>query len=425
MINSRFLYYKSSHFSLIFLFLIGFSLPVSTALQNLLMLALLVIILCKSLYRQNIWKVKKNITNLLCVLLYMFFVFRSYHSDATTHQVVHQLTVFAWAIYLPILYIYMRTNYRYNKYVLYGILTGAILSLILSYGSWAFNHPILHGAKFASWANRWAPFRAHSIHCMFLSIFSAWCLFNVLHENCSKRIRLLYLVLILMSAINVYYMISSLTGSIIFAIAIGLTLLHKNIKKGTIAFISIIVILTPILFFSSENFRVKIVNSWKSNMEFQHHQLPTEINTGEENNSSVLLRWHFYDYSWQLIKHKFWTGYGTGSFENEYKKITHDNELISTKNPHSDYLLVMIELGVIAVILLISIFATIFYYSLFYLRGFEQLLGLIVSISYGLSCIFNPYLSDSVVGISFAVISAFVIIHFIKNPKRFYYKAKK
>jgi O-antigen ligase len=401
------------------LFLIGFSLPVSTALQNVLMIALLVIILAKSIYRNNIWTVKKNVANLWCLLLYLLFIVRSYHSHATIHQIVHQLKVFAWAIYLPILYVYMRTNYRYHQYVLYGILSGALLSLIFSYGCWAFNYPILHGAKFASWANIWAPFRAHSIHCMFLAILSAWCLYNILNQQCSNKIKILSLTIIILSSINVYYMISSLTGNFIFAIAIGLTLLQKNFKKGVIVFLSILLVITPLLFFSSKNFRVKIINSWNSTLAFEQHQIPTTINTTEDNNSSLLLRWNFYDYSWQIIKHSFWTGYGTGSFENEYKKITHGNELISTKNPHSDYLLVMIELGIIAIILLIAIFATIFYYSLFYLKGFEQLLGLIVSICYAISCIFNPYLSDSVVGISFAVMSAFVIIHVIKNPKRY------
>lgn len=425
MIHNKLLYNNASYKSLIFLFLIGFSLPTSTALQNVLMLFLLLVILVKGLYRNNVWKIKKNVTNILCLAFYMLFVFRCYHSDATTHQIVHQLTIFAWLIYLPMLYIYMRTNYSNNKYLLYGILYGAAISLVVSYGSWMFDHPVLHGAKFASWANRWAPFRAHSIHCFFLSILSAWCLFNVLHNRVSIKLKCLYLIIVLLSAINVYYMVSSMTGSALFAIAIGCTLIHYNFKKGMIAFGLIAVAAIPLFFITSENFRVKLVSSWNSNSEYQQHQLPTQINVGKDNNSSVLLRWNFYDYSWQLIKHKFWTGYGTGSFANEYKKITHDNDLISTKNPHSDYLLVMVELGIIAVIFLTSIFATIFYYSLFHLRGFEQLLGIIVSISYSLSCIFNPYLSDSVVGISFAVISAFVIIHFIGNPQRFYKKAKK
>ena len=259
---------------------------------------------------------------------------------------------------------------------------------------------------------------------MFLAILSAWALFNIIQTSITKKKQIIYLLLIISSAINVYYLIPSITGQFIFATAIAITLLNKNFKKGAITFGLIVIIVLPILITTSDSFKIKLINGWKSTIEFQHDKIPTRINTGKENNSSLLLRLNYYNYSWQLIKQKIWFGYGTGSFSNEYKQITNNNSLIATNNPHSDYLLIFMELGIFGVFLLCSIFVTIFYYSLFYLNGFERLLGLIVTISYGLSCVFNPWLSDSVVGISFASMSAFVIIHFIKNFKYKHYKVK-
>jgi O-antigen ligase len=78
----------------------------------------------------------------------------------------------------------------------------------------------------------------------------------------------------------------------------------------------------------------------------------------ENKPTSVGLRITFALNSWEVIKENPIIGIGTGDFPIEYKKINQINtpELRGTTNPHNMYTLIAMELGVIGVISMLSIF---------------------------------------------------------------------
>jgi O-antigen ligase len=78
--------------------------------------------------------------------------------------------------------------------------------------------------------------------------------------------------------------------------------------------------------------------------------------------SSVGLRINFVRNSWDVIKENPLIGVGTGDFPNEYKKINEINSpemvdgVADATNPHNMYILVLMQLGVLGLISMLSIF---------------------------------------------------------------------
>ncbi|HIQ37997.1 MAG TPA: O-antigen ligase domain-containing protein [Desulfocapsa sulfexigens] len=74
--------------------------------------------------------------------------------------------------------------------------------------------------------------------------------------------------------------------------------------------------------------------------------------------TSVGLRVWFYKNTIIVIKENWLTGVGTGDFPTEYAKINkiYSPTLLNTDNPHSQYLLILSQFGIVGFISLISIF---------------------------------------------------------------------
>jgi len=77
-----------------------------------------------------------------------------------------------------------------------------------------------------------------------------------------------------------------------------------------------------------------------------------------ESLNSIGYRITFAINSWEVIKENPIIGIGTGDFPIEYKKINEINktEIPNTKNPHNMYILIGMELGIIGLISMLSIF---------------------------------------------------------------------
>ena len=81
-------------------------------------------------------------------------------------------------------------------------------------------------------------------------------------------------------------------------------------------------------------------------------------NYSERKGTSVGLRISFTINSWEIIKQNPFIGVGTGDYPSEYKKINMINTpgLPDTANPHNMYILVLVQLGLLGLASLLSIF---------------------------------------------------------------------
>ncbi len=77
-------------------------------------------------------------------------------------------------------------------------------------------------------------------------------------------------------------------------------------------------------------------------------------------------------------------------------------------NPHNEYLLQGIQLGIVGVTLVIVLFVVAFYQAMHLNRNRRYLYAGIV-LMYALGCLFNSFLLDPLQGMLFTLLMAFII----------------
>jgi O-antigen ligase len=139
-------------------------------------------------------------------------------------------------------------------------------------------------------------------------------------------------------------------GQVAFFAMLVLLLLQyyrKNVLKGIV----IACVTLPLIFLAGYNLsptfhkRVKMVRE--------------EVSMFSENpNTSIGLRLLFWKNSWEIIKENPLVGVGTGDFAQEYAAInsTSSPDMVSTDNPHNQYILVLCQFGLLGLASLLSIF---------------------------------------------------------------------
>jgi len=80
----------------------------------------------------------------------------------------------------------------------------------------------------------------------------------------------------------------------------------------------------------------------------------------EQTESSMGQRYTFWEYSIKLIAEKPLLGHGTGSFAKEYERIAHNEHLI-TKNPHNEFLMISVQLGLLGLLIYLGFLANQYY----------------------------------------------------------------
>jgi O-antigen ligase len=134
--------------------------------------------------------------------------------------------------------------------------------------------------------------------------------------------------------------------------AMLVVLIIQILDKQRIKSLIAIFIVIPSIFFTayqaSDLFQQRVNLAYNQALEYH-----------PESNTSIGYRITFALNSWKVIKENPIIGIGTGDFPIEYKKIYQIKEqalIPNTKNPHNMYILIVMELGIIGLISMLSIF---------------------------------------------------------------------
>ena len=118
--------------------------------------------------------------------------------------------------------------------------------------------------------------------------------------------------------------------------------------------------------------------------------------------SSVGLRLEFYRNSLQIIRDHPLTGVGTGGFRQAYADQVRGTGRLAASNPHNEYLLIAVQVGVAGVLLLLYLFYVQWRDAPRLASPLETHLarGLVLAIAIG--CMFNSFLLDHTEGLLYA-----------------------
>ena len=328
--------------------LLAFLLPLTVFGANLIIVIIVTLWSISGDYKSKFNEIFKNKLLLASILFFSLHVVGLIWTENLSwgFHIIHKMWYFL--LLFPILFNLMKKENI--KYYISAFLVAISLTDLLSYLLWLeVNNPF----KNATVANP-TPFMDHISYNPIL----AFAIYLVAHElffnkKLSNLVFSFYGFFTVSMSINMF-ITGGRAGQVAFFVVLAL-LIFQFFEKQRIKQIITILIVIPGIFFTS--YLASDLFQERVNQVYYEAKYPFPTI-----DSSVGLRINYAVNSWQVIKKNPIIGVGTGDFPNEYLKIHQVNTpaLSSTTNPHNMYILVLVQIGLLGLVSML----TIFYYQI-------------------------------------------------------------
>ena len=358
-------------------------------------------------YSEKFKLIYKNPAAISVLILFSFYCIGSIYSSGNIKESGTFLLKYAKLLIIPIIISVVRTKkIRHNG--MNAFLFGALILLSISYFKWLGIIPMnlgLHDLPdnsqgYLAFKNR----IAHNILMSFLMfVFFCKAYFD------KTQWRWVWLVIALLSLIDLMYLVGGRSGQIIalcFVLFLPLYFYGKEAYKYLlIAAISIFMLhkqLEPLM----------PGRLLETSQEVSEHK-------SDEHLTSAGIRLEMYKNTLSLIKQSPFIGYGTGALRYEYNKLanTQDTLLKDVPNPHNQYLLTFFELGMAGFAALIFMFYRFWQHSNVIARSDTYagmyLKGVVLTIAIG--SMFNSLLLDATEGKFYCVLTGLLLSAYTKK----------
>ena len=395
--------------------LLGFAVPISVALDNLLLAALLLGIL---LSPRAVWRIAtQHPVARAAWLLFLALFIAMFYGPAPLREAVGILGKYLDLAFIP-LFMLLLTDEAIRRRAQYAFLAAMGLTLLLSF---------LVGLELLpvqSWMNRLAtphdPAIFHSritqSNMMAFAVFLA--LLN-LRAAASRAARAAWGLFALLGTINVLFMVQGRTGYVILLVLLGWfawATMARHMRglgrawgwrQGAAMMLALAGLAAAAYQVSPRlHERVNLVMS-----EYQAWQ----PNHGKNNSTGQRL--DFYYNSLQIVRQHPVFGVGTGGFPAAFAQQTQGKDVLQTRNPHNEYLMITVQTGVIGLALLLYLFYTQWRCAPLLNMPFEQDAARGLVLAYLANSLFNSPLLDHADGLLFAFMTAVLLAGMRREEK--------
>jgi len=365
--------------------LLGFVLPLSTAATNVLLILLI-----------TAWSFSGNVMQSLKLLvthpaarmfgvLFLLFVIGSLYSPVDPSAISAMLNKMLKLLYFPVVLFFMQEE-KWRKYTLWAFLSAMAVTVMMVSYQHVYCTPVklVVGKVFKD--------RIYTGLMMAFASFVAAHLFSV---SSNKTARVLLASLAVVFSFYTLFMSSGRAGYGIFLVLASLFLIRQRlIKKRLWVFGGLFIFLIAALCCSTV-LQNRIMQVWSDIVQYQAGNVDT----------SVGARLSFFQHTFALSWQHPWFGSGTGSFATVYEIFANAHHLVTTDNPHNEYLNVFFQLGLVGLIALFGLFLTLY-------RELKTVLlpdrwlaeGLLAAMVIG--CLANSWLMDFTSGYFFIILMA-------------------
>ena len=323
-----------------FFILLGFSIPISVAFTNILIVVYSLIWIFEGDFSKKIKEIKsvKWISSLLLLISFYFLGMLYGDMQNDYSYVIKRVLLLLFFIPIVISELKPKTYILALHAFLISNLTSAIVAVGINYD---FINPIFNNSAITA-------FLKYNYHNILLS-FSALLSFLMFLKSKSKY-SFLYIVLIMIYSFSIFNeagRAGQLTFNVFF-VCYAIFLLRSKFKFS----ILIILFLIIINFFSYKNSSI-----FKHRVDHLTHIVQNDGQKKNKNSVEKDIRYLFTKTGLELIRKKPIFGYGTGSFSSVFKLETETSyDLNKHKTPHNNYLYILFELGFIGLLFFLSIF---------------------------------------------------------------------
>lgn len=357
--------------------LTGFTIPVSTTLTSILSLGVLACWFISGQYLVSYDLLKKYRIVTASVMLFGFLAIGLLYTSESLSIASRNLFKYRQFILIPVylsFFLDPKSRYRGIQMFELAMIITLIGSIICWVGSIDGSDRLLDRSIFKNRITQ-------NILMAFLVYLSAWKFL----EN--PRRRWAYAILALITTFNIVAIVPGRSGYLALGILVFVLMCQKWGYKGIIPAVFCVGGVGLFAYTQSETFQIRI------------DQVITEIKEyrTSQKRRSVDQRLEFYENSLHLAKANPFFGSGTGSFSSKYHQLAYEKGQLATANPHNEYVMLLVQNGVIGV----SLFLYFFWVSIRSIRlltGLDRALGQAVIAVYFVGCMVNSLMLDTTEG---------------------------
>lgn len=378
---------------------LGLSIPVSVALDNILISLITVLWLLSGELRSKADLIRQNPVAIAALLLFGLLAVGTIYSSGNTSTLLKYIDL----LFIPIFLTYFQ-DAKTRERGLFAFCVAAIASIVVSH--LAYLNLLTHSSLLPRESVYPIGFKASLTHSLIVA-FSAYLLALYAREEQNKIYRVGYIALALLAAHNVVFMGWGRTAYLVLAILFLYFFVVTFGRRGLVLFIAIAGVTFLTAYVTSTTFHQRVNDVAQQFMEWK---------PGTPSADSVGERLEYYVNSLQIIREQPLIGSGTGSFPAVYARAVADRNMLATVNPHNDYLLIAVQLGVIGLASLIYLFYRQWRSAGALARPFYRDLARGLVLTFIVGCLFNSLLLDHTEGLLFAWMSALAFAAPAKPP---------
>ena len=373
---------------------LGVSIPVSTALDNVLMVITLAAWALSGQVRETGKICFENKTLLYSVLLFGLLTVGTLYGEGPARDALAYLWKYADLLFIPVFAMVFRERGTRSKALLALAATIAftvVLSYLIRFGIFPAT-PFTTGMASYPTVFKWKV--THSILAAFGAFLFAW----LGSTAANRRSRVMWYALSLLAALNVLLLVKGATGYVILGALIILLGWERVGGRGVAYALCGLAAFIGVLAIAPNPFQERAFLIRQEIQDWRDDKIPTEP-------SSSGLRLEAYKNTLGVIAAHPLIGVGTGGFPLAYARQVRNTGIPETHNPHNEYLNITAQIGIFGLIVLIAMFWQQWRSAKVLSSPMEQSLarGLVLTMVTG--CMVNSLFLDHTEGLFYAWLS--------------------
>ncbi len=375
--------------------LIGFSLPISTALDNILLGVVLIAFLLAGHFRERLRVLLRNPAVIALAGLFVLIAGATLYGDApvaTRLKFLLKYSDLLLVILLIPLFVCERT--RRHALVAFGaaMVVTLLLSLLLSLGllppmKWLRGNP-----------DNAVVFRLQITHNLLMS-FAAFLFATAALRETVRWKRWSLHVLVFLALVDVLFLVQGRTGQVVL-LALMVYFFSRHFGwRGFVAGVLVGALAVVAAWYLSSNFRDRVV---LGTAEYEH----SKTESAADSASSVGLRMEWYRNTLRMIGQRPLFGAGTGGFPDAYAAFVSDPAAHRPTQPHNQYLMTAAEMGIVGLAALLAVFIWLWRSAVRIPDLLRRELARGLVLTFVIGCLFNSLLIDHTEGLFFVWMAA-------------------
>ena len=323
---------------------LGFSIPISIALDNVIVALLLITWVASGQYGKKLSIVRSNPVAVAASALFLAYAAGTLYTAADGSDVLHALHKAAILLMIPVL-VSAPLDTHAREVALHAFGAAVFITLVLSFLVWFGAIPQTGFVK-GTPADA-AVFKGHITHNLLMA-FGAYFFALKARAAALRKLRLTYSAIAGLAAFNVLFMVEGRTGQLVLFALLCYFLFDWLRWRGMIvAALASMVIGGAAYLSPSSTFHKRLAETLQQAQQWQ---------AGQSSTTSIGLRLEFYRNSLKIVRDHPLLGAGTGAFPVVYAKQVEGTSMVATRNPHNEYLMVTVQLGAVGLALFLYLF---------------------------------------------------------------------